>query len=107
MKSALSNVVSLEVTSCKTEVHFPSSCPHLKHSRIVLLAPMSCVSGNSGRYLDQITFITNKRDIGPFGMEDPGPDSFNENRPNCTALFFFGRSGAWMDSLGLVYECPE
>jgi hypothetical protein len=59
------------------------------------------ISGGSGLYLDRLALMTNQgRQFGPYG--GPGGKPFRQVADNGRFLGLFGRSGAWIDRIGLV-----
>ncbi|SFN27158.1 jacalin-like lectin [Nitrosomonas communis] len=61
------------------------------------------INGRSGRYIDQLEFVTNKRTIGPFGG-DGGEPFYMIAPPDFKVKRLFGRSGAFIDGLGIIVE---
>ena len=66
---------------------------------------MVFVSGTFGNPLRQITFRTNKRNLGPYGSQE-GERSFDVDFPTCRALYFFGGANLFVDTIGVAFECP-
>lgn len=64
------------------------------------------IRGRSGAYVDQLTFITNRRgEIGPFGGSGGTPFEFGVPETG-SFVAFFGRSGHFIDQIGFFYA-PE
>ncbi len=61
------------------------------------------IQGRSGRYIDSMSFTTNKRVIGPLGGD--GGETFSLTAPpGYKVKRLFGRSGAFLDAVGIVVE---
>ncbi|MFS7974407.1 putative jacalin-like lectin domain-containing protein [Helianthus anomalus] len=52
-----------------------------------------------------LTFKTNKRTLGPFGVEEGTPFNFSTNGGRIVG--FYGRSGWFLDSLGFCLSSPK
>jgi hypothetical protein len=61
------------------------------------------VDGRSGRLVDQLTVKTDKKTYGPYGGS--GGEPFSEERLG-TVGGFLGRSGRYVDQVGLYTPCP-
>lgn len=61
------------------------------------------INGRSGKYIDQLEFVTNKRSIGPFGG-DGGEPFYLIGPPDFKVKRLFGRSWAFIDGLGIIVE---
>lgn len=59
------------------------------------------VQGRAGTQLDQITFVTSKRTLGPFGGGGGSP--FSVVFRGCALQYLFGRSGQFIDQIGFGY----
>jgi len=63
------------------------------------------ITGQYGLYLDAVSFITNKKTYGPFGLPKAGLSSFSFNlAPGQTTIGFCGRAGKYIDALGIIVQ---
>jgi hypothetical protein len=73
----------------------------------VELAPdeiVRSVDGRSGTYVDQLLITTNKATYGPYGGQ--GGSAWTEDRLDSLGGFY-GRSGKYLDQIGLFTPCPN
>jgi hypothetical protein len=62
------------------------------------------VRGRAGSTLDQVTFISNKANYGPYGGGGGSP--FSVNFSGCALQYFFGRANECVDQIGFGYGRP-
>ena len=63
------------------------------------------ISGEYGKYLDAISFITNQRTWGPYGVPKPNLSPFSYYlAPGQTTIGFCGRAGSYIDALGIIVK---
>ncbi|MFS7974418.1 putative jacalin-like lectin domain-containing protein [Helianthus anomalus] len=72
-----------------------------KTAQIKLQFPEEILVSVSGHYCR----VTNKRTLGPFGVEEGTPFNFSTNGGRIVG--FYGRSGWFLDSLGFYLSSPK
>ncbi|XP_035833065.1 jacalin-related lectin 19 [Helianthus annuus] len=86
-----------------------------KSAQIKLQFPEEILVSVSGHYcrvvyggnpvIRSLTFKTNKRTLGPFGVQEGTPFNFSTNGGRIVG--FYGRSGWFLDSLGFYLSRPK
>jgi hypothetical protein len=61
------------------------------------------ITGHAGKYIDHVEFVTKKRRIGPWGGNGGAPFALI-GPPEYRVKRLFGRSGAFIDALGIIVE---
>ncbi len=65
---------------------------------------MTGINGSAGKYIDSISFMTNKCTYGPYGGNGSKPYSFLA--PEGYVIDgFSGRSGKYIDAISISLDC--